>query len=129
MASTPTFTGVSSIQGMDKLYDINLVKQDLLNAINTRKGERIMMPEYGSIIWDLIFELKTPAIVTDIENDLKRIIASEPRVLLQQMQIKEHEHGYSGVITLYFVQFKTSSTLTLNFNSEIANAGSNKTGS
>lgn len=128
MANTPTFTGFSSVQGMGSLHDIELVKQDLINAIYTRKGERLMNPEYGSIIWDLIFELKTPAIISEIENDLKRIIASEPRVLLQQMEIAEQEHGYVGYITLYFVQFKTSDKLKLDFNSAIASAGQNQLG-
>lgn len=129
MANTPLYTGVSSVQGLGNLYDIALVKQDLQNAINTRKGERLMNPEYGSIIWDLLFELKTPSIITEIENDLKRIIESEPRVLLQQMQIVEQEHGYIGLITLYFVQFKTVDQLRLEFNSGAATAGQNQTGS
>ena len=34
----------------------DLVIEDLMNHIMTRKGERVMMPTYGSIIHDLIFE-------------------------------------------------------------------------
>ena len=37
-----------------KLYDYELIKQDILNQFNTRKGERLMNPNFGSIVWDLI---------------------------------------------------------------------------
>ena len=52
-----------------------LVVEDLLNNIMTRKGERIMMPTYGSIIHDLIFEPLTSNIRTLIEEDLTNIIS------------------------------------------------------
>ena len=39
-----------------RLYDIELAKQDLLNEIYTRKGERVMEPEFGSIVWELLFD-------------------------------------------------------------------------
>ena len=59
----PTFTqrfrGYSSV-GTTFLssvrYDLDLAKQDLLNNFNTRKGERVMMPTFGSIVWDMLFE-------------------------------------------------------------------------
>ena len=34
----------------------DLIIEDLMNNIMTRKGERVMMPTYGSIIHELIFE-------------------------------------------------------------------------
>ena len=38
------------------LYDIALVKQDLINHFHVRQGERLMQPTFGTIIWDLLFE-------------------------------------------------------------------------
>ena len=56
---TSTFRGYSSV-GTSFLspvrYDLDLARQDLLNHFNTRKGERIMLPEFGSIVWDMLFE-------------------------------------------------------------------------
>ena len=48
--------------------------EDLLNNIMTRKGERIMMPTYGSIVHDLVFEPLTSDIRKLIEDDLTQII-------------------------------------------------------
>jgi len=39
-----------------KLYDIDLVKQDIINHFHIRKGEKLENPDFGTIIWDLLFE-------------------------------------------------------------------------
>ncbi len=121
MAKSPIFSGFSSIQGLDVIHDEELIKQDLLNQINTRKGERLMDPEYGCIVWDLIFELKSASILSEIETDLRRIVNSEPRVMLQNIQILEEEHGYIGVVELYFNEFKSVGSLQVEFNQRILN--------
>ena len=36
--------------------DFNLVKRDLMNNLNVRKGERVMRPDFGCVIWDMLFE-------------------------------------------------------------------------
>ena len=38
------------------LYDLDLIKQDLINHFYVRQGERLMNPTFGTIIWDLLFE-------------------------------------------------------------------------
>jgi len=47
------FSTVNKVKAPYTLTDMALVKQDLLNEFNTRKGERVMRPNFGSIIWDL----------------------------------------------------------------------------
>ena len=51
------FRGFSST-GNNKsvLTDIEITKQDLINHFQTRKTERVMFPNFGSIIWDRIFD-------------------------------------------------------------------------
>ena len=39
-----------------KLYDFALIKQDLINRLSVRKGERVENPEFGTIIYDVLFE-------------------------------------------------------------------------
>ncbi len=36
---------------------IELAKQDLLYAFQTRLGERVMRPNFGTIIFDLLFSI------------------------------------------------------------------------
>ena len=53
-----TFKGFSSREDKQnfKLYDFEVAKQDLINRLSVRKGERVENPEFGTIIYDAIFE-------------------------------------------------------------------------
>ena len=53
---TVTFKGFSSRaeQKNFKLYDFEVAKQDLINRLSVRKGERVENPEFGTIIYDAI---------------------------------------------------------------------------
>ena len=53
-----TFKGFSSRAEMRnfKLYDFECAKQDMINRLSVRKGERVENPEFGTIIYDAIFE-------------------------------------------------------------------------
>jgi len=53
-----TYNGFSSQETKSsfKLYDIDLVKQDIINHFYIRKGEKLMNPDFGTVIWDLLFE-------------------------------------------------------------------------
>lgn len=42
-----------------KLYDIDLVKQDIINHFYIRKGEKLENPSFGTIIWDMILDRKS----------------------------------------------------------------------
>lgn len=84
------------------LYDIEIVKRDLLNHFYTRKGERVMMPTYGCAIWDMVGEPLTPSSRSEIEQECRRIIATDSRVSLHEFNIIEQERGFIVPITLFF---------------------------
>ena len=128
-ANPTTFIGYSTIQGLKPLYNQDVVNQDLLNQINTEKGTKVMDPEFGCIVWDKLFELKNDSVISDVIADLTRIVNSDPRVTLQQIQLIEQPYGYVGLINLFYNQLYTSGQLTVNFNTQIANSGGNTTGS
>lgn len=71
------------------LYDLSLARQDLLNHFHTRKGERIMMPTFGSIVWDMLFEPLDDYTINLIDEDVRLIIKSDPRWLLQSVAISD----------------------------------------
>jgi phage baseplate assembly protein W len=103
-----------------KLYDIDLVKQDLTNNFHTRKGERLMMPNYGTIIWDLIFEPFDESLVAKVEDDVLAVINNEPRVSLQNLTITEYEYGLQVDVDLLFIPFNTVDSLKLIFDRQQA---------
>ena len=60
MASFIGFNTVGRLFPPFKLTDVDLVKRDLLNHFNTRRGERVMNPEFGTIIYDLLMDPQDP---------------------------------------------------------------------
>ena len=52
------YKGFSTINRNKKFRatDVELVKQDLINHFSVRKGEKLMQPNFGTIIWDMLFE-------------------------------------------------------------------------
>ncbi|AZU98208.1 baseplate wedge protein [Salmonella phage SE_PL] len=111
------FKGFSSpVVGRTKvLYDEELVKQDLLNHFNTRKGERAFDAEYGFIGWDLVFELDEPSVKQALDDDARRIIAQEPRVELEYLEVSNTEYGYIIDISLHYVELETVEDLQIVF--------------
>jgi len=117
------FSGYSTqgvIPGNTKttIYDLNLVKCDIMNQFMTRKGERVMLPLYGSIIWDQLFEPFTDAIKSIILQDVLHVINSEPRVTIENVYVYEADYGIAVAISLFYIPWKVVDTLNLSFDAE-----------
>lgn len=97
------------------LYDVEICKRDLLNHFYTRKGERVMMPTYGCAIWDLVGEPLTPGSRDEIEQECRRIIATDSRVELHEINIIEQPYGFIVPITLYFAPWDVFESFSLEY--------------
>lgn len=64
-----------------------IVKRDILNHIFTQKGERVMMPKFGTRIPSLAFEPIDTITMDIIKEDLTEVIKYDPRVSLLGLQI------------------------------------------
>lgn len=69
------------------LTNIKLVKQDLLNHIFTRRGERVMMPTFGTRIPDMLMEPLDNNSLSIIELDLLNVFNYDPRVELLDLRV------------------------------------------
>lgn len=69
------------------LTDVDLVKQDLLNHIFTRKGERVKMPTFGTRIPDLVYEPLDASALDIITTDLTAVFKYDPRVTLNNLRV------------------------------------------
>ena len=109
------FSSFDRIKPKTEIVDIELIKRDLLNHFFTIKGERVMRPNFGSIIWDMLFEpfddLVREAIVSDVQN----IISQEPRVRLQNLNIFEYEQGLRIDVEVLYVPFDVIGTFDIEF--------------
>jgi phage baseplate assembly protein W len=100
------YRGVSTINENSKsfaLYDAELIKQDILNHFNIKKGEKIYNPDFGSVIWSMIHEPLTESTRDTIMNDIKTVIGSDPRVNLRAIDVIEREYGMQIALELEYV--------------------------
>ncbi len=113
------FSTIDRTWGNFKLYDIELAKRDLLNEFYTRKGERLMSPTFGSIVWDLLFDPMTEETVQLISDDCLRIISKDPRLELRNIYVQESDHSITVTILLNYVPTATVTELVAVFNRDI----------
>ena len=114
---TQVFKGFSSRAELTnfKLYDFDLIKQDLINRLSVRKGERVENPEFGTIIYDVIFEPLTEALKQAIADDIAKNLNADPRLSTQDIIVSESEHGISVQATITYVPYNITEKLTFSF--------------
>ncbi len=113
------FSTVDPLNFGSKLYDYELIKQNILNHFNTRKGSRVMNPQFGTIVWDLIMEPLTERTKELLQEDIQTICSYDVRVYPTQIDIREYEHGYLVEITLNLTETNQSTQLKLTFDQKV----------
>lgn len=91
-----TYKGFSTVSGDSKsysLYDLALIKQDIINHFHIRQGERLENPTFGTIIWDLLFEPLTEDVKQMIILNVQDIINYDPRVSSDEIIVTTYESG------------------------------------
>jgi len=115
--SGQVFKGFSSRadQTNFKLYDFELIKQDLINRLSVRKGERVENPEFGTIIYDCIHEPLTNALKAAIADDITQNLNADPRISTTDIIVSEYEKGIAVQATISYVPYNITEKLTFSF--------------
>jgi phage baseplate assembly protein W len=113
-----TYKGFSTYNRFKKfrLTDYDLAKQDLFNHFHIRKGEKLMNPEFGTIIWDMIFEPFDENVKDLIKSDIETIAGYDPRFTLGEVVVSEYEHGIRIQLELVYRSTDFREVMYLNFN-------------
>ena len=115
--STFTYRGFSSNATKDnfKLNDIDLVKQDIINHFYIRRGEKLQNPEFGTVIWDLLFEQFTPDVKALITKDVERIINFDPRIQVNLVTVDSTAQGIRIEVEITYIPFNITERMRFNF--------------
>jgi phage baseplate assembly protein W len=115
------YRGFSTIDQFKKfrLTDLELIKRDLLNHFALRKGEKLMNPEFGSIIWSMLFEPLTPDVKALVVEDIQRIVSYDPRVRIDNVLVDQFEYGLQVQLEMTFLPDNLSDVVLLQFNREL----------
>lgn len=95
MPINQTFIGFNT-QGQVKkftLTDFALIKRDLLNAFNIRQGELPGKPEYGTLIWNFLFENQVEELQNSLVNEIQRVAGGDPRLIITDIQVFPQDNG------------------------------------
>jgi len=76
-----------------RTVDEQLVVQDLLNALNIPQGQKPGRPDYGTSLWSFIFEPNTFDVQIQLESEIRRIAALDPRLNLNSVVSYPQENG------------------------------------
>lgn len=102
------------------LTDVELVKLDLLNHIFTRRGERVNMPTFGTLIPDLAFEPLDDETLSTIKDELLTVFKYDPRVKLLSLVVTPYG-DQSAVVAearLHYLELNVTDTLYINLQFE-----------
>jgi phage baseplate assembly protein W len=112
-----TYRGFSTINNPKKyhLTDYELAKRDLLNYFYIRKGEKLMNPNFGTIIWDMLFEPLTEDTQQVITSDITRIVTYDPRLAVGQVAVTQQDNGFLVQLTLSYIPTDQTDTINLSF--------------
>lgn len=118
------FIGFNTVAQYKKftLVDVELIKRDLLNALNIQQGSVPGRPGYGTTIWSFVFEGQTPETQTGIVNELQRVIGGDPRLLLVDALPYPQDNGLLIEIDVQVQGSTDAERLAIFFNQETRRA-------
>lgn len=112
-----TYKGFSSTETKRnfKLYDIDLVKQDIINHFHIRKGEKLENPNFGTVIWDMLFENMTDEVKQIIIKDVEDVINYDPRIAINSVSVDTTDQGIRIEADIVYIPFNINERMTFDF--------------
>lgn len=115
-----TFIGYSTIDKYKSytVTDFDLIKRDLLNALNIRQGEMPGRPDVGTSMWALIYEPQSAETSRAINTEIQRVVAQDPRISISDINVFAQENGIQVELEVQTVAGQESQLLELFFDNE-----------
>ena len=121
ISNTRIFRGHSSV-GRDfadsKLYDIELVKQDLLYHFNILKGEKLENPDFGTNIWLYLMDPLDDETRNAVIEEVEAIINYDPRVEMDSIEVNDYEQGLQVKVSVIYTGYGIGESMDLLFDTQ-----------
>jgi uncharacterized protein len=96
--------------------NVEIVKQDILNMLFTRKGERVMMGAFGTIIPDLVFQPLDEITIRQVHDEVLDVINFDPRVQVINFTVSPNFDTQSITVSADLLYIELNITDNLNIN-------------
>jgi phage baseplate assembly protein W len=96
--------------------DVEAIKNSLRNIFNTRKGQKVLNPEFGASLEQYLFEPINEVYAKAIGDEITENISSfEPRVQVLRLQItpKPDDNQYYIMLVYRFLEIKKENILNI----------------
>jgi phage baseplate assembly protein W len=118
--------------GRNGLFQLNYTTEkqaisNLKNLLLTRKGERMMQPEFGWIGWDILFEQNTPDLVERLKRGTGQDIGYWlPYINIEELKVTprlvsegsvDYGHGITVSLVVSVEPSRANTTITLELTS------------
>ena len=117
----PRDTGLPNAQtwNFDTDSDLRVLASNIKMLLITARGERIMLPTYGTNIKRILFELNLASVEAILQQEIAQAVAIwEPRVVLQALDVARDTNQRSVTVVATFLSRQNNKPLdvTLQFN-------------
>lgn len=102
--------------------DEELVFRDFVNALNIPQGQKPGRPDYGTTLWGFVFEPNTVDVRTELESEIRRIAADDPRIILNTVDVTQVEGGILIQVEMAISPFNNATELAVLFDQATNNA-------
>lgn len=116
-----TYRGISTVNPNTKefkIFDLGLIKQDIINHFHIRLGEKLENPRFGTIIWDVLYEPLTDSLKDAIIKNVTDIVNYDPRVNVVSVTVDSFEYGIQVECELIYLDYSISEQLRFEFDRE-----------
>jgi phage baseplate assembly protein W len=118
---TTEFRNTIASSDIKASYDLEAIRNSLLNLFNTYPGQRFLFPEYGLKLEQFLFEpitVETGTLIGDAIND--GIRKYEPRVVVRQVEVigDPDSNQYNITLNIEIPTFNTFESLNFALNTE-----------
>ena len=100
------FKGFNTVDQPNPPYSLtntDIVKRDILNQFATPMGSRVMLPSFGTNIYNLLFDPFDEITKNAIIEDAVRVVGDDPRVQLVSIDVFQEDQSLNIVMNLLFV--------------------------
>ena len=114
----PYFVGFNTVGQPNPPYsmtNIDIVKRDILNQFATPLGSRLMLPGFGTRIFDMLFDPFDEYTKNAIIEDAVRVVQDDPRVQFVSIDVFQSDQALTIALILLFVPESITDSLFVTF--------------
>jgi phage baseplate assembly protein W len=102
--------------------DEQLVIQDFINAFNIKQGTKVGKPSYGTRLWDYVFDPNTADVITAIQDEVRRVANSDPRIQIATISVYPKDNGILIELEMAVVPFNQAQLISVFLNQQTGTA-------